>query len=93
MVFCSLIYSYGFNSIFDYTNENDLVIEKYIFDAHDINSDGYLDRDEFKAFIREMTERNAEPDQKLIDAIMQKIDTNHDVKIDYKEFKQFTETM
>lgn len=100
-IICILIYnfrrgskkSYGFNSIFDYTNDNDLVIEKYIFDAHDINGDGYLDRDEFKAFIREMTERNAEPDQMLIDAIMQKIDTNHDVKIDYKEFKQFTETM
>jgi Ca2+-binding EF-hand superfamily protein len=79
--------------VFQHKNTRDIAIEKYIFDKQDVNGDGYLDREEFKAFIREMTERNAEPDQRLVDAIIEKIDANKDVRIDYKEFKQFTETM
>ena len=40
-----------------------------------------------------MTEKNAEPEQHVIDAIIGQIDTDNDVKISYEEFKLYTNNL
>lgn len=68
-------------------------MERAIFNKYDVDGSGYLDREEFIAFIKEMTEHNVEPEQHVIDAIISQIDTNNDVRIDYEEFKHYTDSL